>query len=82
MLKKLFRISCKRATFLAGKKEAGKTSFFENIKLKLHYKICDGCKLFDKQTTFIGKNAGHIHGHSDITMRREKKEAIKVLLKP
>ncbi len=80
MLKKLFEISCKRATFLASKKEAGKTSFFENFKLKLHYKICDGCRLFDKQTSHICKNAKHTHNHTDVAMTSEKKQKIKDMI--
>ncbi len=81
MLKKIFEISCKRATFLASKKEVGKTSFFENFQLQLHYKICSGCRLFDKQTTLIGKNAKHTHKHADANMRLEKKQEIKDILK-
>jgi hypothetical protein len=81
MFKKLLKISCKHATFLASKKEAGKISSFENIKLKLHYKICGGCHLFDKQTTLIGNNAKHTHIHTDATMRPEKKQQIKDIIK-
>ena len=81
MFKKMLEISCKRATFLASKKEVGKTSFFENLKLTLHYKICDGCRLFDKQTTLIGKNAKHTHIHTDVAMRPEKKQEIKDIIK-
>jgi len=81
MFKKLLEISCKRATFLASKKEAGKTSILENLKLKIHYKICDGCQLFDKQTTLIGKNAKHTHNHTDVSMRAEKKQEIKEIMK-
>ncbi len=80
MLKKIFELSCKQATFLASKKEAGKTSFFENLKLKLHYKICTGCKLFDEQTTLIGKNAKHTHKYTDSEMSAEKKQKIKELM--
>jgi hypothetical protein len=81
MLKKLFKISCRKATFLASKKEAGKTSFWENLTLKLHYKICDGCNLFEKQTSAICKNAKNIHEHTDIVMRSPKKREIKELMR-
>lgn len=81
MLKRFLSISCKRATFLAAKKEVGKTSFLDNLKLKIHYKICDGCRLFDKQTLFIGKNAGNIHEHSSTTISKEKKEALIEIIK-
>ncbi len=81
MLKKIFEISCKYATFLTSKKEVGKTSIFENIKLKLHYKICDGCQLFDDQTKFIGKKAKHTHDHINIVLRLEKKQEIIAMIK-
>ncbi len=80
MLKELLEISCKQATFLASKREAGKTSIFENVKLKLHNTICDSCRLFDKQTTLISKNAKHIHNHKHVAMRPERKQAIKDMI--
>jgi len=81
MLTKLYEISCRRATFLASKKEAGKTSYFENLKLDLHYKICEGCKLFDNQTSNFSKNAKHTHNHIDVAMKAEKKQKIKDMIK-
>lgn len=81
MLKEILEISCKLATFLASKKEAGKTSIFENLKLKLHYNICNSCRLFDKQITFIGKNAKHTHNHKHIAISPERKQAIKDMIK-
>lgn len=81
LFNKFFEVSCKKATFLASKKEEKKTSFFDGLKLKLHYKICDSCNLFNKQTLFIGKNARHSHQHTDVLLREEKKEEIKGLIR-
>ena len=80
MFNKLLEVSCKKATFLASKKEENEVSFIERIKLKLHYKICASCRLFDKQTILIGKNAAHIHNHTQAVLRPEKKQQIKELI--
>ncbi len=59
MLKKLLHITCLKATYLSSKKEEGKTTFKENVQLKIHHTICDSCKFFAKQTSYIGTNAKH-----------------------
>lgn len=81
MFNKFLEVSCKKATFLASKNEENKVSLIDRIKLKLHYKICDSCRLFDKQSLFIGKNAAHIHQHTNAVLRAEKKKEIKELIK-
>ncbi len=73
-------MSCKKATFLASKKEENKISFIEGIKLKFHYKICESCKRFDEQTKCIGKNAPHLHQHTNMVLRAEKKQQLKELI--
>lgn len=80
MLNKILEISCKTATFLASKKEENKISFIESIKLKFHHKICESCRMFDEQTKFIGKNAAHLHQHTNMVLRAEKKQQIKELM--
>lgn len=81
MFKNLINISCKKAGFLAGKKEEAKSSFLENLKLKLHYKICAGCRRFVEQTSRIGIKANHAHEHSDAFLTPEKKEKIKQFIR-
>jgi hypothetical protein len=81
MLKKILNISCKRASYLASKKEAGTASFLDKLKLKLHYKICSGCRRFAEQTTFIGKKAKQTHNHESAALSKEKKDNLKNLLK-
>ncbi|MCP9753535.1 hypothetical protein [Ferruginibacter sp. HRS2-29] len=80
MLKKLINISCRKATFLSGKKEAGVISFGDLVKLKLHHAVCDGCKRFEQQTSFFGKNAKG-HQHFSDALSTEKKQQMKQLIK-
>lgn len=80
-MKKLLNISCKRATFLISKKEADKTGFLDNIKLRIHLIICNACRLFEKQNWFIKLNAHYNHEHLDITLSNEAKQKIELALK-
>ena len=73
-------ISCRKATMLTIKKEANETSVFENMKLSLHFSICDGCKRFASQSKLIGENAQHLDKHTDVVMAVQKKIAIKKML--
>jgi hypothetical protein len=81
MLKKITNITCKQATHLASKKEAGNISFFGNLQLKVHYKVCSGCRRFAEQTSLIGKTAKHTHEHKDTFLSTEMKEKIKQLIR-
>ena len=81
MLKKIMNISCLQATFLSSKKEAGQTTFVENIKLSLHFSICTGCKMFASQSKIISKNAKNASEFSEETLSLEKKKSIKELMK-
>ncbi len=80
-MKKLLNISCKRATYLISKKEAGENGFLDGIKLKIHLRICSACRLFEKQSWFIKLNAHHNHEHLDIALSSEAKEKIELALK-
>ncbi len=46
-------LTCKEATLLIEKREAGKISFVERIRLKAHLWICDACKIYEKQSKII-----------------------------
>jgi len=50
-------ISCKEASYLTSKKEEGKISLAERLKLAFHLMMCRFCKMFDKQNTFIAHHA-------------------------
>ena len=80
MFKKLMSITCEQATFLASKKEEHKTGFIENMQLKIHHSICDGCKLFAQQSGYIGDNAKRAAEFSDENLPEEKIEKIKKIL--
>ena len=74
-------ITCLQATLLISKKEAGQTSVLENIKLAIHFSICNGCKSFSKQTRFITTNAKNAAKFNNEKLSPEKKTIIKELLK-
>ena len=60
MMMKYLMISCKEATFLTAKKEEGKLSFREKLKLMFHLSMCTYCKRFEKQASEICKESIHI----------------------
>lgn len=74
----LFTISCKKATYLASKKEEGKLSWIEKIQLRSHMTICSLCRLFEQQTNLITHHAKH--AHSDEKLREEVKVKIDRML--
>ncbi len=74
-------ISCQKATFLASKLEEKKASDIEQLQLEQHYKICDGCRLFDIQNVFIGNNARYAMQYTNELLSKVKKEALKKLMK-
>jgi predicted metal-dependent hydrolase len=74
-------ITCKKATYLLSKKEEGKLFFTEKIQLNLHLLMCSLCRLFEQQSLFIGKNAGHQHEHHQEKLSEVSKEKIIQLLK-
>ena len=68
-------ISCKEATFLTAKKEEGKLSFREKLKLMFHLSMCTYCKRFEKQASEICKESGHITAEEPLPdLTREKIE--------
>lgn len=55
-MKNLFMYTCKEATYLISKKEEGKLTFIQNVKLRMHISMCKFCKLFEKQNKYIIDN--------------------------
>lgn len=51
-------MNCKEATLLIIKKQEGKLSIGDKIKLRFHVMMCKFCKLFEKDVQLID---GHIH---------------------
>ena len=66
-----------QATLLACKKEAQKISVMQSLQLKMHNTICNGCKNFAAQSTFIGRNAKYSAQYSDAVLSVQKKQEIK-----
>jgi hypothetical protein len=80
-LKHLIHILCKSATYLISKKEEGKLTILEWLRLQFHLSICSFCKLFQQQTKFIGKNAHGAHEFNQVKLSDEVKLKIAMLLK-
>ncbi len=55
--------SCEKATLLISKREEGKLTFNEKIRLCFHLALCSMCRSFEKQTARLSKAAGKIDAH-------------------
>ena len=67
-------ITCKDATLFISKREERKLSLFERLKLLMHLAICEFCKLFEKQNTFLSRQIKNIH--TDAILSESEKEQI------
>lgn len=76
-------ISCKEATYLISKKEEGKLTLAERLKLSVHLAICSICRAFEKQSKFIAHHASHIEDTltADTQLPDAEKAALKTSLK-
>jgi hypothetical protein len=70
---KYLMINCKEATFLMAKKEEGKLSFAERMKLSVHTSMCSLCRKFEKQTSRIGKESRHVHAEDNLPVYSKDK---------
>ncbi|MBN8718414.1 MAG: hypothetical protein J0H85_03155 [Sediminibacterium magnilacihabitans] len=64
---KYLMVNCKEATFLMAKKEEGKLTFIEKMKLSMHTSMCSFCKKFEKQTSKIGIESKHVHAEDNLS---------------
>lgn len=78
ILIKYLMISCKEATFLMAKKEEGKLTLVERLKLSVHTSMCSICKNFEEQTAHIAKESRHVL--ADESLSEEAKENIEKTL--
>jgi hypothetical protein len=53
-------LSCKKATALSDKKSETGLTWTENVQLRMHISICDGCKTYIKQSEIIERTL-HLH---------------------
>lgn len=66
-------IHCHEATYFMAKKEEGKLSLRDRLKLSLHTSICAACKKFEKQTTRIKEESQAISASDTLpTPTRER----------
>lgn len=72
-------MSCKEATLLASKKEEGKLSLAERLKLAIHYVMCVYCKRFEQHTKIISRKAKEVS--TELKMSETAKNDIKKALK-
>lgn len=63
---KYLMVNCKEATFLMAKKEEGRLTFIEKMKLSMHTSMCSFCKKFEKQTSKIGIESRHVHAEDNL----------------
>jgi hypothetical protein len=75
-------ISCKQATEMMAKKEEGKISFANQIRLWYHLFICTCCKTFKKQDTLIVKHLSQLENNAPETyLSAEEKKSMADKLK-
>ena len=60
-------ITCKEATIYISKKEEGRLSVMQHIKLFVHLGTCSLCKLFYKQNKIIIQNTPKIQTGETLT---------------
>ncbi len=65
-------LSCRKATELVEKKLDNKLNIIEKIQLYLHTRMCDACRLYEKQSKFIDE-ALKKHLNGSVQMINEKK---------
>ncbi|OYW20332.1 MAG: hypothetical protein B7Z54_01420 [Sphingobacteriales bacterium 12-47-4] len=66
-------IHCHEATYFMAKKEEGKLSLVDKLKLSVHTSLCAACKKFEKQTTQIKEESRTIMASDSLpTPTRER----------
>ncbi|MDP3666998.1 MAG: hypothetical protein Q8R50_09990 [Sediminibacterium sp.] len=73
LMMRYFMVNCKEATYLMGKKEEGKLSIVERVKLSMHTSMCVFCKKFEKQTNKIAEESIHIRADEDLPLQAKEK---------
>jgi len=72
-------LNCEKATQLAIKKEEGKVSAIDQVRLWIHAKVCNLCKEFESQNTFININmkSHYAEGCQEKKLSDSKKKEMK-----
>lgn len=83
-MQKIFKIlflSCLKASELIEKKMHFKLSFREKIQLSIHKSMCDACRLYEKQSSFIEKGIANYKPktENDLEITNLKEKIHKIL---
>ncbi len=71
-------LSCKKASELIDKSDETKLSLMERLKLRFHVAMCDGCKSYQKQSSFITTVLNrNLKNKSETTMPQFENEPLK-----
>lgn len=71
-------LSCKKATELIEKKSLVGLLWKENVRLRMHITMCDGCTAYQKQSLLIDKLVQHhISDDSSTTISLVENNALK-----
>lgn len=68
LMMKYFMATCEEATFLMAKKEEGKLSLTEKMKLSMHTSMCSFCRKFEKQTMWIGSESKQVQAEDNLPL--------------
>ncbi len=71
-------LNCKDAIFLMSKRDEGKLSMIDRMRLSLHISMCHLCRKFEKQITKIGLGTKNVH--SDFQLPVDVKSKLKKVL--
>jgi hypothetical protein len=73
-------ISCRQAAILINKKEFDQLSRVEAFKLRLHTKLCQVCKDYEKQSVFLGNAIDQlVNQKSRTTIQLSEEQRLKIL---
>jgi hypothetical protein len=73
-----FKITCDQATTICDKSQYGKASFFEILRLKIHFVRCKFCALYSKQNNRMSRILKtNTRKDAICSMTKEEKEAIR-----
>tara|TARA_B100000780_G_C21088713_1_gene438699 strand:+ start:638 stop:907 length:270 start_codon:yes stop_codon:yes gene_type:complete len=85
MLKKL-KITCNQATTICNKGQYGEATFFDKIKLQIHFIGCKICVIYTTQNIFLtklykNKAMADKHIQGSLCMTFQEKEALRKEIK-
>lgn len=82
IMMKMDQLSCKKATYLAVKKQEFGISSIEHLQLWYHYKLCYVCKLWENQSELLSNLIRKsLNQTSFQNLTEQEKEEIKVRMR-